>query len=282
MEKYVALIFHTADEETRSVLSAILDSYGFEGFEEGDDYLKAFIPQSGFQQINMKEILAEVPVLQSLKYSQEEIEPKNWNEEWEKNFQPIIVANQLYIRASFHAARKDIPLEIVIDPKMSFGTGHHATTYMMSELMMQSDFKNKTVFDFGSGTGILSILASKLNAASVYALDHEEWAYHNCVENCQLNGIKNAEAVFGDESKFPTSSFDIILANINKNIISKNIASLASLLKPNGLLFISGFLTDDADNMLSVARAVPLSRLAQTEKDGWVAMKLGYHPPSVS
>jgi len=274
MEIYVAVTFHTADEEIKSVAAAVLDVYGFEGFEEGDDYLKAFIPKPGFEQLNLSEILNDAPALNDLQYSVEEIKPTNWNEEWEKNFQPIIVADKLYIRASFHAARKDIPLEIVIDPKMSFGTGHHATTYMMSEAMMQTDFNNKTVFDFGSGTGILSILASKLHATSVYALDHEEWAYYNCIENCQLNGIKNVEAVFGDENKFPQKPFDIILANINKNIISKNISTLSSLLQPNGLLFISGFLQQDVDDLLSLANNNHLTLLEKKEKDGWVCMKL--------
>jgi ribosomal protein L11 methyltransferase len=275
MTTYTEVIFLSVSIEQQEILTAILDSYGFEGFEEGEDYLKAFIPKKDFEQINLAEALQDIPALQNISFTTEEIAPKNWNAEWEQNFQPITVASQLYIRASFHAERKDIPLEIVIDPKMSFGTGHHATTYMMSELMMQADFKNKTVFDFGSGTGILSILAAKLGASSVYALDHEEWAYHNCIENCELNGVKNVEAVYGDESKFPQQPFDIILANINKNIISKNIALLSSLLEPNGLLFISGFLQQDVNDLLLLASNNKLTLTEQKEKDGWVCMKLG-------
>jgi ribosomal protein L11 methyltransferase len=274
MAPYIEVFFRPVSSVQQEILIALLDACGFEGFEEGDDYLKAFIPKPCFEQLNWTEILSNAPALKDLKFSIKEIQPTNWNEAWEQSFQPIVVDQQLYIRASFHAPRKDIPLEIIIDPKMSFGTGHHATTYMMSEVMMQTDFKNKTVFDFGSGTGILSILAAKLNASSVYALDHEEWAYHNCVENCQLNGIKNVEAVYGDESKFPSTPFDIILANINKNIISKNISALSSLLKTNGLLFISGFLQQDVDDLLLLTNSNHLTLLEQKEKDGWICMKL--------
>jgi ribosomal protein L11 methyltransferase len=282
MDIYVAVTFNIADDDIRDAAAAMLESFGFEGFEEDFHYLKAFMPNNNFDETQLKELLAQAPVMNDIVFTVEEIQPENWNEQWEKNFKPIIIADRLYIHASFHPERKDIPLDIIIDPKMSFGTGHHATTYMMSLLMLETDFSHKTVFDFGSGTGILSILASKLGAESVYALDHEEWAYNNCVENCGLNNVTNIEAIHGDESKFPAAQFDIILANINKNIISKNMAKLAQLLKPDGLLFISGFLTQDIDDLLSLARTFPLARIEQMEKDGWVAMKLCNRPLSVS
>jgi ribosomal protein L11 methyltransferase len=275
MAPYIEVFFRPVSSVQQEILIALLDACGFEGFEEGDDYLKAFIPKPCFEQLNWTEILSNAPALKDLKFSIKEIQPTNWNEAWEQSFQPIVVDHQLYIRASFHAPRKDIPLEIIIDPKMSFGTGHHATTYMMSKLMMQIDFKNKTVFDFGSGTGILSILAAKLNALSVFALDNEEWAYHNCMENCQLNEVNNVTVVLGDERRFPSASFfDIILANINKNVIAKNISSLCSIIKPGGLLLISGFLQQDVNALLRLAWKHHMMLLIQKEKDGWVCMKL--------
>jgi ribosomal protein L11 methyltransferase len=186
----------------------------------------------------------------------------------------VYVNNQIQIRASFHPKESHYPIDIVIDPKMSFGTGHHETTYMMSETMLDIDFSNKTVFDFGSGTGILSILAAKLGAKSVYALDHEEWAYHNCVENAELNNVSCIEAVFGDEQKFPTISFDIILANINRNIIAKNMSVLAGLMHIESQLLISGFLTTDEEDLLAIAAQNNLMLLGSKQKNGWVCLNL--------
>src|SRR5690606_17963300 len=133
---------------------------------------------------------------------------------------------------------------------------------------------NKTVFDFGSGTGILSILVAKLGASSVYALDHEEWAYHNCIENCALNQVQNVSAVWGDEEKFPSENFDIILANINRNIILKNMQTLSELLNQGSIILISGFLVEDVSDILQAARNFRLSRIEMLERDGWICMKL--------
>ena len=278
MQHYTALTFNTNNTDTKEILTAILNDAGFEGFEEGDDYVKAFIPSEIFAQLDIAEILSGFEMLKPLAYTTENIVPTNWNAEWEKNFQPVYVSNQIQIRASFHPKQSDYPIDIVIDPKMSFGTGHHETTYMMSETMLNINFNNKTVFDFGSGTGILSILAAKLGAKNVCALDHEEWAYYNCVENAMLNNVLCIETVFGDEEKFPTTSFDIILANINRNIISKNMTALAALMHAESKLLISGFLTNDEKDLLALATKNNLTLLGDKEKNGWVCLSLVKKP----
>ncbi len=274
MQPYLEIVFTQSSPIQIDILTALLSEAGYEGFEECEEGFKAFIPKKDFSESELKEILQSSDALQNLNFSLKEIEPENWNRAWEENFQPINIDNQLYIRASFHPENKNIPLEIIIDPKMSFGTGHHATTHMMSQMLMDMELKNKTVFDFGSGTGILSILVAKLGSSSVYALDHEEWAYHNCLENCLLNNVKNIEAVWGDESRFPQSNYDIILANINRNIILKNLPQLATLLPPGGILLISGFLIDDVGDILQTSLTHRLARIEMLERDGWICMKL--------
>jgi ribosomal protein L11 methyltransferase len=273
MKNYVAVQFNVADADIKDFLCALLADAGFEGFEDTNTELKAFIPNELFDIVALKELLTEFELTKNIGFTTEEILPTNWNAEWEKNFQPVYVANKIQIRASFHA-NENYPIDIVIDPKMSFGTGHHETTFMMSEMMLETDFDHKTVFDFGSGTGILSILAAKLGAESVYALDHEEWAYHNCVENALLNNVSCIEAVYGDEEKFPTNTFDIILANINRNIIAKNLAQLALLMKPESHLLISGFLISDTAYLLDIAAKNYLKPLNRKEKNGWVCISL--------
>jgi ribosomal protein L11 methyltransferase len=273
MKNYVAVQFNVADADVKDFLCALLADAGFEGFEDTNTELKAFIPNELFDIVALKELLTEFELTKNIGFTTEEILPTNWNAEWEKNFQPVYVANKIQIRASFHA-NENYPIDIVIDPKMSFGTGHHETTFMMSEMMLETDFDHKTVFDFGSGTGILSILAAKLGAESVYALDHEEWAYHNCVENALLNNVSCIEAVYGDEEKFPTNTFDIILANINRNIIAKNLAQLALLMKPESHLLISGFLISDTAYLLDIAAKNYLKPLNRKEKNGWVCISL--------
>lgn len=274
MTNYTVLTFNTNNSIAKEMLTALLSNEGFEGFEETDDTLKAFVPSETLSNLNIAEILSEFELLKPMSYTSEIIAPTNWNAEWEKNFQPVYIGNDIQIRASFHAKKENFPIDIVIDPKMSFGTGHHETTYMMSETMLGIDFSNKTVFDFGSGTGILSILAAKLGAKSVYALDHEEWAYHNCVENAELNNINCIKAVYGNEEQFPTEKFDIILANINRNIIAKNMQALAALMYPESRLLISGFLASDEQYLLNIATQNHLKATGRKEKNNWLFISL--------
>jgi len=208
---YIEISIPVKDIQLQEIIIAELEVVDFESFEQDDENLKAFIPQDRFNENNINFILGKY----ALTYSKSTIENKNWNELWESNFQPVTVGDFVAIRAAFHDAVQSVQHEIVITPKMSFGTGHHATTYMMIELMKSVDFQSKTVADFGTGTGVLAILADKLGAASVWAVDNDEWCIENATENSINNQSKNIE-IQKVERFDADKNFDVILANINK------------------------------------------------------------------
>lgn len=268
--QYTLYEFYTSDEIERSWLISILSDYQFEGFEETSDSLKAYIHSGKISDTQIAEILY-ANELQHLKYAPSHLAEVNWNEEWEKNFQPIVIAERVAIRAPFHDSFKT-EFEIIIEPKMSFGTGHHPTTAGMVEIMLQENFKNKRVLDFGSGTGILAIFAEKLKAEKVIAIDNEEWAYNNCLENIERNNSVRIEAIHGDEANVFNELFDIILANINRNVILKNIAKWKSLLSQKGILMISGILLSDEKDILTEAQRNGLKTKNILRNNGWVAM----------
>ena len=268
--QYTLYEFYTSDEIERSWLISILSDYQFEGFEETSDSLKAYIHSGKISDMQITEILY-ANELQHLKYAPSHLAEVNWNEEWEKNFQPIVIAERVAIRAPFHDTFQT-EFEIIIEPKMSFGTGHHPTTAGMVELMLQENFENKHVLDFGSGTGVLAILAEKLNATKIMAIDHEEWAYNNCIENIERNNSVFIEAVRGDDTITFSEQFDIILANINRNVILKNIPKWKSLLSKKGILMISGILLSDEKDILTEAQRNGLKTKNILRNNGWVAM----------
>ncbi|MDB5281879.1 MAG: ribosomal protein methyltransferase, partial [Bacteroidota bacterium] len=208
---------------------------------------------------------------QHIRFSSQLIKDRNWNEEWEKNFEPVVVAGKVAIRAPFHP-QFNTEFEIVIEPKMSFGTGHHATTASVIELMLGEDFSNKSVLDFGSGTGVLAILAEKLKASNITAIDNEEWAYNNCVENIERNGCVHIRAVRGDESYLFDQKFDIILANINRNVILQNISKWKLLLNETGLLIASGILVSDEHDIIEAAAKTGLVVKNKLNNNGWLAI----------
>jgi ribosomal protein L11 methyltransferase len=216
--------------------------------------------KSCLQMINQADLIIEETI----------IEQKNWNEEWERNFEPVIINEQLSIRAPFHA-QQATTYELIIEPKMSFGTGHHATTSMMCEIMLQIHFLDKKVLDFGSGTGILAILASKLKAKSVLGIDNEEWAIENSIENAQKNECINTQFKLGEEQLIQ-ETFDIVLANINRHIILDNINVITDAVKNEGILLISGILNSDEEEMNQELHKYNFNQQYTLQKDGWSAM----------
>jgi len=260
----------TRDEEVRQILIAKLAEIGYESFEETQDTLNAYIPVEKFSEAELEETIQ----LFHLKYSKEQIAQRNWNEEWEKNFQPVVIDDFCTVRASFHEKNPETKFDIVITPKMSFGTGHHATTYMMLDLMRGISFHEKTVFDFGTGTGILAILAEKLGAKNVLAIDIDEWSIVNARENLLLNECEKI-ALEQTGNIQSSQSFDIMLANINRNVILESLPQIVPILKADGEVLLSGLLKEDFEVVDEKLREFGMIISERREKNGWIAIK--YH-----
>jgi ribosomal protein L11 methyltransferase len=274
---YIQLSFTNISTVQAEMLVASLSNFGFAGFEEEETGLHAFIESSLFDEQVARDIATHL----GTDFSVTTIEETNWNQVWESNFEPVIVEDELtrqpwaVIRAHFHEPIAGAAQEIVITPKMSFGTGHHATTYMMMQQMKAIDFTGKTVFDFGTGTGVLAILADKLGAASILAIDNDEWSIENAQENTERNNCKKITLQKEDTANMGRQ-FDIILANINKNVIQDNMPVLAAQLKPGGTLLLSGLLPDDQEDILQNSQLYQLSLLHKVIRNNWLCMKLAY------
>ncbi|MCW3127643.1 MAG: ribosomal protein methyltransferase [Bacteroidetes bacterium] len=262
--------FFTRDESLRDFIISLLPEVGFEGFEELPDSVRAFIPGPALVHEHVLDILKQNN-LEHIEYQCTTIEQQNWNEQWEKSFNPLLIAEKVSIRAPFHAP---LPAEheLIIEPKMSFGTGHHATTALMIEQMLDIDMQGKDVVDFGSGTGVLAILAERLGAAKVVAIDNEEWAVENCHENIERNHAEKVEVIFADTMSVVTQVFDVMLANINRNVIMKNLQSWGTFLKPGGVLLVSGILVTDTKDITDQATATGFELMRQLTRDGWVSI----------
>lgn len=259
-------------EPGSDILISMIADLGFESFEINDKGFLAYIPEQLSTQLNLSEIVFSDF---TFSYSSQKIEQINWNEEWEKNFKPVIVNEQCCIRAPFHELEKKYTHEIVIMPKMSFGTGHHDTTWLVCKNMLEFDFKNKIVFDMGCGTGILSILAKKLGAEAVIGNDIDEWSVENSKENCNNNACPEIEIIEGNGNIFSLlHRFDIILANINKNVIKTYFPSLSEIIKPEGVLFLSGFFKTDCDDLIDLASDNSFTLLKQEVKNEWANLIL--------
>jgi ribosomal protein L11 methyltransferase len=268
MNSYVKISFNNLQPDQLEILIARLDEIGFDGFEEKENELDAFIPEEKYNADILNELIKE----NNLGFTKNFIKPENWNQLWESNFHPVIVDDFVAVRADFHEAITDVEYEIVITPKMSFGTGHHATTKMMMQQMRHIDFTGKKVFDFGTGTGILAILADKLSAASVTAIDNDEWSITNAAENFQKNNSGSIDLKLSDRL-VPGEMYDVILANITKNIILENFSFLSYQLNKNGILLLSGLLEDDEKDILDESRKFLLTPEVKLKEGNWLCMR---------
>lgn len=256
------------------ILAAELSELGFEGFMEHEDGLEAYINSNIYQQEETFQLLAKYHV-GSNQINVQTIAQQNWNAEWERNFEPVFINDKVVIKAPFHAIAQHFPYEITIQPKTSFGTGHHQTTNLMIQLMLDLDFKQKDVFDYGSGTGILAIFAKLLGSKQVQAIDIDNWAAENTIENMRLNNIQGIAFTQCNLLGFePTINFDIVLANINKNILLDSFERLSVLLKQGGVLLISGFYVSDLQVLAQSASACGLQLKNWLELEDWCAAKL--------
>lgn len=268
MNNYVQLLFTDLEPAQQEVLVAQLAEAGFEGFEESEQELKAFIPEKKYDRHLIHEMLYKY----QLHHTEQLIPEQNWNSSWESNFQPVLVDDFIAIRADFHETIKGVEHEIVITPKMSFGTGHHATTQMMVQQMRSIDFAGKKVFDFGTGTGILAILAERLGAESVVAIDNDDWSIANAAENFERNQC--CRIILGKAEVLPESDkYDIILANINKLVILDNFSSLVDHLSPAGILLLSGLLAEDERDILIKAADHGLRSTGKGELNNWIFLR---------
>ncbi|CAL1519944.1 50S ribosomal protein L11 methyltransferase [Chitinophaga sp. MM2321] len=266
---HIAITIQVGPEQT-DLLIAQLSAAGFEGFEEQPDLLIAYIPEADFNEVVLKDVLAPYGVA----YTQETIQQVNWNALWESNFEPVQVDDFCGIRAAFHPPFSPTPTyEIVITPKMAFGTGHHATTSSMIKLMQGLSFTGKSVFDFGTGTGILAILAEMMGAAKLDAIDYDEWAVNNTMENIAANNTHKIRVWQADSLDAVTATYDIVLANINCNVLLHFMADMHRLLQPGGILLLSGILPSDEEQILAAAIPVGFSLQKKIEKDNWLAMQ---------
>jgi ribosomal protein L11 methyltransferase len=266
---YIEIKFNNLSKETSEILIATLSDLNFEGFEEETNTLKAFIEKSLFN----KEELAETAKQFKLTYTTFELPDTNWNKEWESNFKPVVIENFCAVRADFHAAIKNAQHEIIITPKMSFGTGHHATTYMMIQQMQQIDFRKKHVMDFGTGTGVLAILAKKLGADSVVAIDNDEWSIENAKENFIRNNVENIDLRLANHP-VANKVCDIIFANITRNVIQENFSLFNQYLHNNGILLLSGLLNEDESLITSLASAFNFVLDKKLQRENWISIKL--------
>ena len=233
-------------EEYRDIIVAELSDHGYDTFLETTEGFNTYTDKSEPDLTSIREVIERYKELCSIEFETTVFPDKNWNEEWEKNFDPIVVEDKCLVKAPFHNIVKSYPLEILIQPKMAFGTGHHATTYLMLQEMMEMDFKDQSVLELGSGTGILAIAAVKLGANMVWATDINEWSINNSSDNFTLNGIDSIHLLCGqiEDLNIP-HQYDIVLANINRNVLLEEIPSYLLKMSPNGSLLLSGFFEED-------------------------------------
>ncbi|PWH81446.1 50S ribosomal protein L11 methyltransferase [Brumimicrobium oceani] len=257
------------------ILTQELAVIGFDSFTEENKSLQAYVSEENYNEDQFNALIEEYRQKKvAIKFEKEHIPAQNWNAVWESDYEPVNIDKKILIRAPFHKADSSFELAIEIQPQMSFGTGHHQTTYLLSKHLLTVDFKEKKVLDVGTGTGVLGILASKLGAETVFGTDIEEGAVENAIENCERNAVKNFEIIKGDIDLVPNEKYDIVIANINKNVLKRHMEAYAKLTKKNGLLFLSGFFETDISELSAHAKLYNFDTLESYQKETWAVIKL--------
>ncbi|MDE1193174.1 MAG: 50S ribosomal protein L11 methyltransferase [Arachidicoccus sp.] len=267
IKHYIELFIDNISPETSGIIIAILNDEGFDGFEQTEFGLIAFIDAANFNQNKISKLAEEF----SFSFRTEKVEEQNWNALWESNFEPVVVDDFVTVRANFHQIKKNTQHEIIITPKMSFGTGHHATTFMMMQQMRSLNFSGKKVYDFGTGTGVLAILAEELGATDILAVDNDDWSISNAQENIVANNALNIK-IEKAESAAAGKDFDIVLANINKNVIIENADKLYTILNKNGQLLLSGLLKEDEKEITKIFSRLDLLPVNTLYNKQWICM----------
>ncbi|MBS7332849.1 MAG: 50S ribosomal protein L11 methyltransferase [Weeksellaceae bacterium] len=271
MTNYIEYKFQVTETEPwNEIIIANISDLPFESFLENENGFDAYIPATDENEAEIKEVLDTLDYIE-FSYTRTEIEQQNWNATWEESFSPILVNDQCLIRAEFHETIENIPYEIIIQPKMSFGTGHHSTTHLMVEYILETEFAGKDILDMGCGTSILAILGMKKNANYAECIDIDEWAVENSIENGKRNGV-SLDAKMGDNSLLGTKTFDIILANINKNILMAQIPSYIEVLNDGGDLFLSGLMEQDYNDIHAFCIERGLTFVSVKQRNEWIAL----------
>lgn len=266
MKKYFKIQIEIKPEQQAEILVAALSEISFYAFDEAGSFLNAYIKEEDFDEEKLKNILPSKTV-----FSKQIIEEENWNRKWESEIQPVVIKDFVAIRPAFYKAIKNVKYDLIITPKMSFGTGHHATTHLMVKMMEKMDFNNKSVIDFGTGTGVLAILAEKCGASHVEAVDLDEWSIRNAAENITAN---NCYRIFlrqqGDLTEIQPA--DIVLANINLNVLKNEVSSIESATKSGSLVLVSGFLLNDVKEIQNIFEKRRFVKCKIKQRRGWLAL----------
>ncbi|WP_243349030.1 50S ribosomal protein L11 methyltransferase [Parabacteroides sp. FAFU027] len=270
----VNIKFTPSEEIYADIMASILGEKGFESFTYTEDEMKAYVLESVFSEALLEEAKAEFPMEVGISYNYQTVETKNWNEEWEKNyFQPIVIGDQCVIHSSFHQDTPKAKYDILIDPKMSFGTGHHETTSLMLAALIDADVTGKSFLDMGCGTAVLAILARMKGASPVVAIDIDEWAYENSLENIRLNQVSDITVKLGGAELLGAEKYEVILANINRNILLQDIQHYAACMTDGSQLYMSGFYVEDIPMIKEEAEKNGLTFITHWEKNRWVAVQ---------
>lgn len=255
----------------RALMIAELAEIGYESFVETDNGVQAYIPEQDFNAELIKDLNTYGDLIKTFQYSHKLIPDQNWNAVWENNYEAVMIEGSCYIRAPFHES-KDADYEIVIEPQMSFGTAHHETTAMIIQFLLNEKLEGVKTLDMGCGTGVLAILAAMRGATPVEAIDNDEWAYRNALDNCKLNNFEDIKVIYGDATSIQ-GDFDLIIANINRNILLKDMEVYVNHLKTNGVLIISGFYEYDLEILREKAEKLGLTYDKKIMKNTWTAAR---------
>lgn len=263
------------DSDFSEIFIAELSQYAYESFVETEEGFEAYIPHAEFDREVLHELKLKYASISPFDFKIDKVEKKNWNEEWEKNYEPIFVDNRCAVRASFHAPMPQFEYEIIINPKMSFGTGHHATTHLMISYLLDMELQGKKTADLGCGTGILAIMAAKKQAKPIFSTDIDDWCIENSIENYALNGFPEIQIERGTAKELSfDSDFDLVIANINRNVLLDEMEVYAAMMKKGGTLLLSGFYEEDIAIVLERAEAFGLVKKEQRLRNNWAGLRL--------
>ncbi|MDH5397259.1 MAG: 50S ribosomal protein L11 methyltransferase [Cyclobacteriaceae bacterium] len=268
-----AVLKVSCPDQWKDIMVAELADAGFDTMEETDNGLDAYVEEGEKEKIDVESVMERYSQVEGLTYEWGIVENQNWNEEWEKNYDPVVIAEQCLVRADFHQIKEEYKYEVVINPRMSFGTGHHPTTWLMVAALLKLDLTGKTVLDAGCGTGVLSIISEQKGAIAIDAYDISDWCVENTQENSNLNNCTKINVFQGTISDVPLQDdYDVIIANINKNVLTEEMDAYVRKMKKGSLLLLSGFFKDDGQDIINSAQKSGLKVLQNAERDNWACI----------